>query len=193
MRNINESLPTLPVGLFQADPVGRVTTTNPAFGALVLGGPGVAVGSPPWVNAHPGDRAGAELQWRRCIDAGEPINVEFRVWHAEGRMVWVRIDAMPMHDATGRLTGYGGSALDTTNAVDERLMLARLLGVVEASSDSVIILDRNGAPVYANAAARVLFGADESVDLIRDPAVRALLQVVRDQVPRELIQSSETC
>jgi len=193
MADINEALPTLPVGLFQADQDGRVTAANPAFSALVLGGSGTAVGSPPWVNAHPGDRAAAELQWRRAAEAGSDLSTEFRVWRAEGRMAWVRVDASPMRDSMGRVVGYGGTALDCTDTVGQRQLLDRLLGVVAASDDSVIILDRNGAPVYTNPAARTLFGADASVDLIRDPAVRGLMQVIRDQVPRELIQSSESC
>ncbi|MEX1104905.1 MAG: EAL domain-containing protein, partial [Ilumatobacteraceae bacterium] len=68
----------------------------------------------------------------------------------------------------------------------------RLLGVVEPSADAVVILDRNGMPLYINHSAQLLFGIDESIDLIQDPTVRALLQTVRDQVPRELLVSSTT-
>ena len=192
MADIIELLPTLPVGLFQADRDGRVRAANAAFGALVQVSVGSPVGAPPWANAHPGDRASAELQWRRCIEAGDDIRLEFRVWHGEGRMTWVRIDAQDMHDSQGMITGYGGTALDHTESVGQQLLLDRLSGVVGASDDVVIILDRNGAPVYTNAAARRLFGVDDELDLIRDAAARGLLQAIRDQVPREVIASSET-
>ena len=192
MADIIELLPTLPVGLFQADRDGRVRAANAAFGALVQVSVGSPVGAPPWANAHPGDRASAELQWRRCIEAGDDIRLEFRVWHGEGRMTWVRIDAQAMHDSPGRIIGYGGTALDHTESVGQQLLLDRLSGVVGASDDVVIILDRNGAPVYTNAAARRLFGVDDELDLIRDAAARGLLQAIRDQVPREVIASSET-
>lgn len=192
MADIIELLPTLPVGLFQADRDGRVRAANAAFGALVQVSVGSPVGAPPWANAHPGDRASAELQWRRCIEAGDDIRLEFRVWHGEGRMTWVRIDAQAMHDSQGMITGYGGTALDHTESVGQQLLLDRLSGVVGASDDVVIILDRNGAPVYTNAAARRLFGVDDELDLIRDAAARGLLQAIRDQVPREVIASSET-
>ncbi len=183
----------MPIGLFQADADGRVTASNAAFAALVLGASGTVVAEPPWVNAHPGDRAAAELEWRRGADAHSDITVEFRVWHTTGHLVWVRIEAQPVRDSTGRITGYAGVALDATADIGDRQLLQRLLGVVGASGDAVIVLDRNGAPVFTNPAARTLFGADESVDLIRDPAVRGLMQVIRDQVPRELMTSSETC
>jgi len=192
MADIIELLPTLPVGLFQADRDGRVTAANAAFGALVQVSAGSPVGQPPWASAHPGDRASAELQWRRAADDDDDVQFEFRVWHGEGRMTWVRIDAQPMRDPIGRVIGYGGTALDHTENISSQQLLDRLMGVVGSTNDAVIILDRNGAPVYTNEAARRLFGVVDEVDLIRDPAARGLLQAIRDQVPREVMDSSVT-
>ncbi len=191
MADINDALPSLPVGLFQADRDGRITAANAAFGAL-LGGSGTSVGMPPWASAHPGDRASAELTWRRAAERNEDVLVEFRVWHAEGRMVWVRIDASPVLDMSGRTTGYAGTALNQTETVRQRVLLDRLLGVMGASDDAVIILDRNGAPVFTNPAAKTLFGFDDAIDLIRDPSARGLMQIIRDQVPREVLHASES-
>ncbi len=192
MADINEVLPSLPVGLFQADRDGRVTAANAAFGALVQGVPGAAVGVPPWANAHPGDRATAELAWRRATEGDEDVRLDFRVWHGEGRMCWVRIDASPVRDGLGRILGYAGSALDHTDDVHRKLLLDRLQGVVGSTDDAVIILDRNGSPVYTNEAARRLFGVQQEVDLVRDPAARGLLQAIRDQVPREVMSATQT-
>ena len=177
------------MGLFSADRDGRVTTANAAFGALVQGSSGSMLGAAPWANAHPGDRAMAELHWRRAIESDADVQLEFRVWRGEGRMTWVRIDAQPTLDSLGRITGYNGTALDHTDNITRQLLLDRILGVVGATDDSVVILDRNGAPVYTNAAARVLFGVEDELDLIRDPAARSLLQAIRDQVPREVMES----
>lgn len=190
MADIIELLPTLPVGLFQADRDGRVIAANAAFGALVQGSAGSPIGVPPWANAHPGDRANAELQWRRAADSDSPVQLEFRVWHGEGRMTWVRVDAQPMLDSLSRVIGYGGTALDHTEQVGQEQLLDRLMGVVGATDDAVLILDRNGSPVYTNEAARRLFGVNDQLDLIRDPAARGLLQAIRDQVPREIMASS---
>jgi diguanylate cyclase (GGDEF)-like protein/PAS domain S-box-containing protein len=192
MADINEVLPSLPVGLFQADRAGRVTAANAAFGALVQGMPGNAIGAPPWSNAHPGDRAMAELAWRRATDGDDDVRLDFRVWHGEGRMCWVRIDASPVRDPLGRILGYAGTALDHTVDTQRRLLLDRLQGVVDSTDDAVIILDRNGAPIYTNEAARHLFGIQLEVDLVRDPGARGLLQAIRDQVPREVMNATET-
>jgi diguanylate cyclase (GGDEF)-like protein/PAS domain S-box-containing protein len=189
---INEVLPSVPVGLFQAGRDGRVSAANPAFCALVLGGTGSIMDSPPWANAHPGDRAAAELSWLRATESNRDVMLEFRVWHAAGKLVWVRLDAAPIVDPMGRALGYAGSALDITEAVTQRILLDRLLGVMAASGDAVIVLDRNGAPVYTNEAARSLFDIHDSVDLIRDPSARGLMQIIRDQVPREVMQASDT-
>ena len=189
---IDQPLPSLPVAIFQADRDGRLVAANLAFRALALGGEVPSARTTPWANAHPADRSVAETAWREASDAEADFVFEFRVWHRDGRLLWVRVNASPVRDDLGRISGYAGVAVDDTETVGKRLLLDRLLGVVEPSSDAVIILDRNGAPVYTNEAARTLFGVDNSVDLIRDPSVRALLQTIRDQVPRELLTSSTT-
>jgi diguanylate cyclase (GGDEF)-like protein/PAS domain S-box-containing protein len=189
---IDENLLTLPVGLFMADRDGRVTSANASFAALVQGSVKSVVGLPAWANAHPGDRASAELAWQRGVDAGGDIRTEFRVWHGEGRMTWVRVDAAPVVDSEGRHTGYAGTALDHTEQSAQQVLLDRLEGVVTSTSDAVIILDRNGSPIYTNPAALSLFGVEERVDLIRDPSARGLLQAIRDQVPRDVVNASAT-
>jgi diguanylate cyclase (GGDEF)-like protein/PAS domain S-box-containing protein len=189
---IDQPLPSLPVAIFQADREGRLTAANIAFRALALGGEVPSARSTPWSNAHPADRHSAEAAWREAIEHDTDFNVEFRVWHRDGRLLWVRINASPVRDTLGRPDGYAGVAVDDTESVGKRLLLERLLGVVEPSADAVIILDRNGAPVYTNQTARNLFGVHDSVDLVRDPSVRGLLQTLRDQVPRELLSASVT-
>ena len=191
-RAIDEPLPHLPVAIFQADSDGRLTAANAAFRTLVLAGEMPSQRTTPWSNAHPDDRARAEAAWRDASDAEVDFSTEFRAWHCDGRLLWVRVNASPVRDKFGRFHGYAGVAVDDTETVGKRILLDRLLGVVEPSTDAVIILDRNGAPVYTNDTARTLFGVDESVDLIRDPAVRSLLQTIRDQVPRELLIASTT-
>ncbi len=192
MAVINELLLSLPVGLFQADRDGRITAANAAFGALVIGSTTSPVGLPPWSNAHPGDRASAELAWRRAVDEDGPVQLDFRVWHGAGQMTWVRLDAEPVRDEFGRVASYGGSAINQTENVRCEQLLNRLTGVVCSTDDAVIILDRNGAPVFTNPAARSLFGVNDELDLVRDPGARGLLQAIRDQVPRAVMDSTES-
>ena len=178
--------------MFQTDRDGRLLAANPAFRALALAGESSTTRTTPWANAHPADRASAEATWRAAVEADTDISIEFRVWHRDGRLRWVKVKAAAERDTTGRVVGYAGVADDDTDSISRRVLLDRLLGVVEPSSDAVIILDRNGAPVFSNAAAHALFGITDEVDLVRDPSVRSLLQTIRDQLPRELVTSSAT-
>src|ERR1700750_1443819 len=61
----------LPVGLFETDLAGRLGSADESFRALAMSGGALPLGSAPWANAHPGDRAAAELAWRRQREAGE--------------------------------------------------------------------------------------------------------------------------
>ena len=178
--------------MFRSDRDGRLVEANPAFRALALGGEVPSSRSTPWANAHPGDRSSAERAWRDAAESETTFTAEFRVWHRDGRLLWVRLSASPERDQFGRVTGYAGVAMDETDMIGQRVLLDRLLGVVGPSSDAVIVLDRNGAPVFTNAAARDLFGVAEQVDLVRDPSIRGLMQTIRDQVPRELLTASVT-
>jgi len=187
-----QPLTTLPVAIFQADREGRLTAANPSFRTLALGGQIPTSRTTPWANAHPGDRAAAETAWRLAAERDGDFVTAFRVWHRDGRLLWIRVTASPVRDAYGQIQGYAGVALDDTESVERNELLDRLLGVVERSADAVVILDRNGAPTYINTTARTLFGLDASADVLQEPTVRNLLQTVRDQMPRDLLQASVT-
>ena len=189
---IDHTLTQLPVAIFETDRDGRLVAANLAFRALALGGEVPSARTTPWSNAHPADRSSAEAAWSQASASEAAFTFEFRVWHRDGRLLWVKVHASPTRDDLGRVNGYAGVATDDTDSIGRRVLLDRLLGVIEPSSDAVIILDRNGAPVFTNEGARILFGASHSVDLIRDPMVRGLLQTIRDQLPRELLSSSVT-
>jgi diguanylate cyclase (GGDEF)-like protein/PAS domain S-box-containing protein len=203
-------LPSLPVGLFTADTDGRVTATNHAFVALVHGSstqstsgngsggaplrPGAMVGTAPWGAAHPADRAAAEHCWRQGVATGGPIRVEFRVWRDDGRLTWVRVDATPVRSPEGALTGYTGSVSDHTDSIAGRDLLDQLSSVAAATSDGIFVLDRSGSPMFANDAARRLFGLDGATDDHLTgapiPLSQTLLQAVRDQAPRDLMRGT---
>lgn len=189
---IDPSFSDAPVGLFRTDPAGRVISCNETFRRIAYGGVETTPGSAPWANAHPGDRAAAELAWRRGTERRpvEPFEIEFRVWHSEGHMVWVRLEITPEKSAFGPAPGFVGAALDITASVSLQQMTDRLTTLMGAARDAVLVLDRHGAPVYTNDAARELFGASDPVDLLRDPSTRALLHSLRDQLPREVLNAS---
>ncbi|MEX1105151.1 MAG: PAS domain-containing protein, partial [Ilumatobacteraceae bacterium] len=111
------ALPALPVAIFHADRDGRLTAANASFRTLALAGEVPSSRSTPWSNAHPGDRAAAETAWRAACVGDTDFSIEFRVWHRDGRLLWIRISASPIRDSMGRVQGYAGVALDDTETV----------------------------------------------------------------------------
>ncbi len=182
----------LPVGLFETDLSGRLVSADESFRALALSGGPISIGAAPWANAHPGDRAAAELAWRRLREAGEPLTITFRVWTSGGKLVWLRLDTTPKRDLFGQHVGYTGCVSDITEEYNQRQLSERLTGLLEASPDAVLIIDRHGSPTFTNDAARSLFGVADAVDLVREPAMRTLLQTLRDQIPREVLNSTQS-
>ncbi|MFZ1488909.1 MAG: EAL domain-containing protein [Ilumatobacteraceae bacterium] len=189
---LNTSAAALPIGLFETDQAGRLVAANDAFRALVLAGAAVPLGFAPWANAHPGDRAAAELAWQRSADRGEPFTTDFRVWRPDGRLVWVRITTTVQHNPDGTPRGYLGIATDHTEYVRQRQLTDRLVHLLDASSDAVIILDRNGVPQFVNEGARRLLSLEHDVDMVRDQGTRELVQALRDQLPREVMTAPES-
>ncbi len=179
----------LPAGMFETDLAGRLVAADESFRSLALGGASLPVGSAPWVNAHPGDRAAAELSWRRFREPGDPLSTSFRVWTPDGQLLWLRVDATPKRDLFGQHVGYNGCITDVTEHVRQRQLSERLTGLLEASLDAVLVIDRHGSPTFTNQAARNMFGVTEAVDFVRDPEIRSLLQKLRDQIPREVINN----
>ncbi|NBP50194.1 MAG: phosphodiesterase [Actinobacteria bacterium] len=150
---------------------------NAAFRELVLGGARVPRGAAPWVNAQPSERAAAEAAWERSRGGG-PFSVEFRVLRRSGEEAWVQVATQPLADG-----GHVATAIDVTEAVARRTLNERLVGVLDASNDAVVVVEPTGALLFANDAARALIGVDGRGG---DPALDLFVRALLDQVPREV-------
>lgn len=61
---------------------------------------------------HPEDQERAWARWRRCLESGEPYEIEYRLRHVSGEYRWVLGRAMPMHDESGRIIRWMGTCTD---------------------------------------------------------------------------------
>ncbi|MFZ9628106.1 MAG: putative bifunctional diguanylate cyclase/phosphodiesterase [Ilumatobacteraceae bacterium] len=112
------------------------------------------------------------------------------MWRDDGRLTWVRLDTAPTHNEHGVVVGYTGSVTDHTDEIAGRDLLDQLAALAAATTDGIFVLDRTGTPMFANDAARRLFGLDGSdpVDPTGGiPLSQTLLQAVKDQVPRAVM------
>ena len=186
---IDRSIASLPIGVFETDINGRLTTANDAFRALALGGGSITQGAAPWVNAQPAERSLAEAAWQRARETATPFTFEFRLWKPDGEVMWIHVSTQPQLGTNSAITGYVGTAHDVTDAVVKRVLSEQLVGLLDVTADAVLVFDQHGALMFCNDGARELIGVNEQTGL-NDAAAQMFIQAIRDQVPREVTTSS---
>ncbi len=104
---------------------------------------------------HPEDLE-RELALNERLLAGEipSYQVESRLFHADGSIVWVNLSATLVRDAAG-VPLYGvGQLEDISDRKRAEEATRQLTSILEATPDFVVIADYTGRLVYANRAAR---------------------------------------
>lgn len=105
---------TAPIGIFQTDPTGLCTYTNPKWQELAGLGAAAAMGEG-WSRAiHPDDTAAVFSAWTAAASSGQEFSHTFRFAHASGRVCWVHARAVAVRDSHGKVSGYVGSNEDIT-------------------------------------------------------------------------------
>src|SRR4029077_15539591 len=61
---------------------------------------------------HPDDETASTERWRRALADGQGFHCEFRLRGRDGNYRWFIARNMPLHDETGRVTSWFGSATD---------------------------------------------------------------------------------
>jgi PAS domain S-box-containing protein len=117
------------------DPVGPQPTSPPYVSPFIeqlLGySPDIATGDPGWwaEALHPDDRDRVLAEWQRSDDTGEPYTGEYRLMAVDGRTVWVRDEAVLLHDDEGEPVHWQGVMLDITDSKRAHDDLTRALGL----------------------------------------------------------------
>ena len=103
---------------------------------------------------HPEDRDAILEQGRRHHVQPGPYVMEYRLIAKDGRAVWIRDEAVPIPDASGRLRYWQGFLVDITERKEAELGLRaaeqRYRMVVENISDLVALVDLDGTILYAS-------------------------------------------
>ncbi len=79
---------------------------------------------------HPDDQDRAWSRWRQSLETGEPYQIEYRLRHHSGEYRWTLGRALPVRDASGRITRWFGTCTDiheTKLAAEEREVVAQEL------------------------------------------------------------------
>lgn len=153
----------LPVALYRTSPDGEVLTANAATAEL-LGfetlGQMLSMGG---VAGNAYVDSGARESWREIIEEhGTVHGFLSRLRRRDGEIIWVRDTARTVCDEAGRVRFYEGVLTDVTLEIRATNASSVLAGVLEATTDYVIVFDEDGLLQYANSAARRFLGiADE--------------------------------
>ena len=71
---------------------------------------------------HEDDRTWVLQAFDESYTANRPHDIEYRMRHADGHVIWIRDRSTPLHDETGRVVGWQGVLFDVTERrrVEER-------------------------------------------------------------------------
>ncbi len=110
---------------------------------------------------HEDDRDASLGHGRRCQLAGEPVSVEYRMFHKDGRVVWFRDEAMLVRDET-RQPVLQGVMYDITEEMLAREALRaseeRYRGLVDTAQDCIFTLAPDGLLTSLNPAFETMTG-----------------------------------
>ncbi|HET9966548.1 MAG TPA: PAS domain S-box protein [Rubrobacter sp.] len=94
---------------------------------------------------HPHDRKWVLAEERRTGETGDPLALEYRMFARNGRVVWLRDEAMLVRDEEGHPLHWQGFMLDVTKRkkAEERLRESEELyrNVVEQAAENIFLMD----------------------------------------------------
>jgi PAS domain S-box-containing protein len=122
-RALSESAP---IGIFQTNPDGTCSYTNPHWQELTGLSLEASLGHG-WKQAiHPEDRDQVSAEWDSAMSAHRHFACEFRFMTLQGNVRWVSAHAGMMRSATGEVLGFVGTEQDITERKLAEFTLQRL-------------------------------------------------------------------
>ena len=181
-RNLVEQIPAVTY-TERYDTPGHYAFVSPQVEALCGFTPEEVIGQPGLVasRVHPDDLALFMVVDEHASESGEPFRLEFRLQTKDGRWIWVRSEAVLVHDGQGRPLYWQGVLVDISDRKTAEAQLwdseARFRTVLAAAPVGIVVHDASGAIVAANEAAESTLGLSQ--DQLRgltslDPRWRAI-------------------
>ena len=118
-----------------------------------------------YASIHPEDVEGVRSLLREAIDSTAHTWVaEYRLWHPDGRLLYVRDRGKILRDATGRATRMVGGMTDLTANRRAEGQLREQAALLDNASDGIIVRDLDDRVLYWNRSAERMHGftADEA-------------------------------
>ncbi len=122
---------------------------------------GTATGTDWYERVHPEDRERCFATMHAAFEKRVPFDLQFRMRRHDGEYRWLVDRGAPMRNAGGEIAGYLGVAHDVTDqhTADElRRESARLVRIIEATTDFVGMSTADARVLFINAAGRKMLG-----------------------------------
>lgn len=146
-RTLVETIPAVTYIQEPDEPTSRTTYISPQYETMLGYSTEESLrNADHWVKIlHPDDRERVLAEDRRTNETGEPFSMEYRVLHKEGRVIWVRDEAVLIAGPEGRPPFWQGVMSDITDRKrmeeDLRRSLDGMVALHEASKVLVSSLD----------------------------------------------------
>jgi PAS domain S-box-containing protein len=138
-RSLVERVPAI-VYVDPAGPEPTAPTYVSPFITRMLGySPAEASGRAEWWSSilHPEDRERVLAEWTRSDETGAPYAGEYRLVAADGRIVWIRDEAVLLRDERGEPIHWQGVMVDVTAAKQANEDLSRALELERQATDDM--------------------------------------------------------
>ena len=102
--------------------------------------------------------------FREVVASGEPFRIEYRAVHRAGHTIWIREDAVLIHDADGAPLYWLGIMLDVTEQVDAQRDLHHLQSTYGALVEQIPaivyqdVTDESWTTVYVSPQIQAILG-----------------------------------
>ncbi|MFP3913324.1 MAG: ATP-binding protein [Actinomycetota bacterium] len=152
----------LPVAIYRTSAEGEVLAAN-QVAAQLLGydNPDELVAQE-YAAAFAYADEGRREEWRSDIERyGVVHDFQARLRRRDGSIIWVRDTARAVFGEDGSVRFYEGVLVDITSEIRASMSSSILSGVLESTTDLVVVFDDNPSLRYANGAARSFLGLTE--------------------------------
>jgi diguanylate cyclase (GGDEF)-like protein/PAS domain S-box-containing protein len=146
------------------DPNGAIEYVNPAFESMTGYSREEALGRTPRIikSGRQGEKFYEQL-WK-TISSGHVFRGVFVNRRKDGSLYYEQKTVTPLKDSLGRITQYGSTGKDITGRIRADEERARLVTILEATTDLVAITTLHGRVRYINRAGERMLGLAEKID-----------------------------
>jgi PAS domain S-box-containing protein len=164
-RELRDLVNTVPAYVWRTSPEGQVDFVNDRWLQFTGLASDDAFGWNWQTVVHADDRTRIFADWQTALNNGQAMECEARVQRADGEYSWWFIRNVPLHDETGKLVRWYGTAIDIEDRKRTEQALRkseeRWRSVFENSAIGVALTDLNGRFLATNHVYQTMVGYTE--------------------------------